>query len=113
MNYSNQPFYKSPSFYPNNIPVADTSIQPLQEQSYIENILRLNKGKKISVYQTFPDSNEYKDMVFTGILEQSGKDHIIISNPTNGVWQILLMIYVDYISFDEQINYSLEFNPIN
>ncbi|MEG2322280.1 MAG: spore coat protein GerQ [Bacilli bacterium] len=79
------------------------------EQSYIENILRLNKGKKVRVHQTFPDSNEWRDLEFKGIIEQSGRDHIILSDPSTGVWQVLLMIYVDYISFDEQINYSQEF----
>lgn len=83
------------------------------EQSYIENILRLNKGKKVRVHQTFPDSNEWRDIEFKGIIEQSGRDHIILSDPTTGVWEVLLMIYVDYISFDEQINYSPEFYPSN
>lgn len=83
------------------------------EQSYIENILRLNRGKKVRVHQTFPDSNEWRDLEFRGIIEQSGRDHIILSDPNTGVWQVLLMIYVDYISFDEPINYSQEFYPNN
>ena len=54
---------------------------------------------------TFPDSVEWRDKVFTGILEQSGRDHIIISDPKTGKWQLLLMIYVSYITFEETINY--------
>lgn len=81
------------------------------EQSYIENILRLNKGKKVRVHMTFPDSNEFRDREFVGIIEQSGRDHIILSEPSTGRWQLLLMIYVDFISFDEKINYSPEFVP--
>lgn len=81
------------------------------EQSYIENILRLNKGKKVRVHMTFPDSNDYRDREFVGIIEQSGRDHIILSEPSTGIWQLLLMIYVDFISFDEKINYSPEFIP--
>ena len=84
--------------------------QPL-EQSYIENILRLNKGKQVRIHMTFPDSNEFRDREFSGIIEQSGKDHIIISEPSTGKWQLLLMIYVDFITFDENINYSQEFYP--
>ena len=75
------------------------------EQSYIENILRLNKGKKVRVHQTFPDSNEWRDIEFKGIIEQSGRDHIILSEPSTGKWYLLLMIYVDFITFDEKINY--------
>ena len=81
------------------------------EQSYIENILRLNKGKQVRVHMTFPDSNEYRDLEFKGIIEQSGRDHIILSDPSTGTWELLLMIYVDFISFDEPINYSEDFIP--
>ena len=80
------------------------------EQSYIENILRMNKGKKVTVHMTFPDSIEFKDREFKGIIEQSGKDHIILSDPTTGKWFLLLMIYVDFITFDEYINYNLHNN---
>ncbi len=75
------------------------------EQSYIENILRVNKGKKVTIHMTFPDSIEFKDREFKGIIEQSGKDHIILSDPTTGKWFLLLMLYVDFITFDEVINY--------
>lgn len=81
------------------------------EQSYIENILRVNKGKRVSVYQSFADAGEWKDRIFTGIIEQSGRDHIILSDPNTGNWYLLLMIYVDYIKFHEKINYSPEFIP--
>ena len=99
-----------------NIPTPNQSINytdlPL-EQSYIENILRLNKGKKVTVHMTFPDSNEFRDREFVGIIEQSGRDHIILSDPNTGVWYLLLMIYVDFITFEEKINYSQEFVPNN
>lgn len=81
------------------------------EESYIENILRLNRGKKVSVYQSFADAGEWKDRIFTGIIEQSGKDHIILSDPTTGNWYLLLMIYVDFIKFEERINTSQQFYP--
>lgn len=125
MNYYNKPYNGSPLYVGNNqVQDANTQMQtppgninyqqmalPM-EQSYIENILRLNKGKKVRVHQTFPDSNEWRDLEFRGIIEQSGRDHIILSDPESGVWQLLLMIYVDYISFDEPINYSSEFYPM-
>lgn len=79
------------------------------EQSYIENILRLNKGKQATVHMTFPDSDQFKDREFKGIIEQSGRDHIIISEPSTGKWYLLLMIYVDFITFDEKINYLANF----
>lgn len=85
--------------------------QTLNEQSYVENILRLNRGKKVEVYMSFADSLEWKDRIFKGVIEQSGKDHIILSDPTTGNWYLLLLIYVNYIKFDEQINTSEIFYP--
>ena len=106
MNYNTSPgspLYTGNTVTPNQeyAPKVDIPF----EQSYIENILRVNKGKLINIYMTFPDSVEWRDKVFTGILEQSGRDHIIISDPKTGKWQLLLMIYVSYITFEETINY--------
>jgi len=92
--------------------INNMNMNLFEEQSYIENILRLNKGKLATLYVTIPDSNEWRDLEFKGIIEQSGRDHIILSDPESGVWQLLLMIYVDYISFDEPVNYSSEFYPM-
>ena len=94
--------------YPNGY-VDNGSTTFDDEQSYIENIIRLNKGKIGRFYMTFPDSLEWRDRVFSGIIEQSGKDHIIISDPTTGKWYLLLLIYLDYVEFDEKFNYIKSF----
>lgn len=116
MNNAYKNVFPGTPIYSANIPTPNQSINytdlPL-EQSYIENILRLNKGKKVTVHMTFPDSNEFRDREFVGIIEQSGRDHIILSDPNTGVWYLLLMIYVDFITFEEKINYSQEFVPNN
>ena len=83
------------------------------EQSYVENILRLNKGKLATFYFSFPDSVEWRDKTFTGIIEAAGRDHIIVSDPKTGRWYLLLMIYLNYVDFDEKINYSPEYYPQN
>lgn len=106
-NYS---FPGNPIYYGNTkLPNQDT--EQFTEQSYIENILRLNRGKKVRIHMTFPDSNEFRDKVFTGVIEQSGRDHIILSDSTTGNWYLLLIIYLDYIEFNEKINTSGEFYP--
>ena len=79
------------------------------EQSYIENVLRLNRGKKAKFHITVPGSVEWQDRVFSGIIEQAGRDHIVVSNPETGEWYLILMIYLDFVTFDEPINYSKEF----
>lgn len=77
------------------------------EQSYVENILRMNKGKVASFYMTFPDANEWRDRIFTGVIEQAARDHVVISDPKTGKWYLLLSIYLDFIVFDEDINYKV------
>ena len=110
------------NYYPNtsNIPTSTgypnqtyapsiTSAEFTLEQSYIENILRLNKGKYSKFYCSFPDSVEWKDKVFSGVVEQAGRDHLIISDPQTGKWYMILMIYLNYVEFEENINYSPDF----
>ena len=102
-NYYNQMY--------NNIPNqtnAPTAGNLYEEQSYIENILRLNKGKLGKFFLSFPDAEE-RDKVFYGVIEQSGRDHIIISDPSTGKWYLLLLIYLNYVEFDEKINYIKNF----
>ncbi len=115
-NMYNNPTFPGTPIITGNTPIPNQASLPTDipfEQSYIENILRLNKGKKVEIHMTFPDSTEWHDRVFNGIIEQSGRDHIILSDPATGKWYLLLMIYVDYIQFDEKINYLPQFVPNN
>jgi spore coat protein GerQ len=82
---------------------------PSEEQSYVENIIRINKGKMAKFHITVPGSIEWQDRVFTGIIEQAGRDHVIVSNPNTGEWYLILIIYLDFVTFDEPINYSPQF----
>lgn len=79
------------------------------EQSYIENILRLNKGKLATVYMTFENNREWNAKIFKGIIEAAGRDHLILSDPQTGMRYLLPMVYVDYITFDEEIEYDYPF----
>lgn len=82
-----------------NVNVADND-----ESSYIENILRLNLGKVVSVYMNFENS-QWGSKIFKGKLEAAGKDHIIISDTSTNMRYLLLTIYLNYVTFDEEINY--------
>lgn len=79
------------------------------EESYVENILRLNKGKLATVYMTFENNKEWNAKIFKGIIEAAGRDHLILSDPQTGIRYILLMVYLDYITFDEEIEYEYPF----
>ncbi|WP_404813442.1 spore coat protein GerQ [Halobacillus yeomjeoni] len=80
------------------------------EESYIENILRLNAGKPATVYMTFENNDQWNAKVFKGIVEEAGRDHIVLSDPQTGKYYLLLMVYLDYVTFDEEINYQYPFN---
>lgn len=105
----NSNYFQNPVF-PNTQPINNQQYNtqsPIldEEQSYIENILRLNKGKLAKLYFSYPDSTEWRDKVFSGIIEEAGRDHIIVSDPNSGMWYLLLIIYLNYVEFQEKINY--------
>jgi spore germination protein Q len=79
------------------------------EESYIENILRLNKGKLVNVYATFENNTQWNAKVFTGIIEAAGRDHLILSEPQTGKRILLPMLYLDYVEFGEEIEYEYPF----
>jgi spore germination protein Q len=79
------------------------------EQSYIENILRLNKGKMATVYATFENNREWNAKIFKGIIEAAGRDHLILSDPQTGIRILLPMVYFDYATFDEELEYEYPF----
>ncbi|WP_144512061.1 spore coat protein GerQ [Bacillus sp. FJAT-22090] len=103
-------FYGYPGGFPPqsqqqmNPPNVQLPAPPRQEESYIENILRMNRGKLGTFYFTFENNKEWNAKVITGYVEAAGRDHVIISDP-NGKRYLMLMIYLDYVTFDEEINY--------
>ncbi|MDR4950108.1 spore coat protein GerQ [Neobacillus cucumis] len=76
------------------------------EQSYIENILRLNKGKLVTVFATFEGNSQWNAKEFKGIIEAAGRDHVILSDPQVGTRYLIPMVAVDYITFSEEIEYE-------
>jgi len=102
---------------PNQMPVPPTSqpegmgqqaSQLPMEQSYIENILRLNRGKIATVFMSFDDEIQE----FRGVVEAAGRDHIIISDPQTGKRYLLLMVYLNYVTFDEELEYRYPYGQM-
>lgn len=100
-----QPFPQQQQGSAQNIP----GMLPLEE-SYIENILRLNRGKTATVYMTFENNREWNAKIFKGVIEAAGRDHLILSDPQTGMRYLLLMVYLDYVTFDEELQYDIQFN---
>ena len=76
------------------------------EQSYIENILRNNAGKKVKVHASFADSIEWRDRIFEGIIEHAGRDNLVLRSINDNTYYLILMIYIDFFEFEEEIIYA-------
>jgi len=101
-----------PPMVPAGSPITPSGVvlpvgQP--EESYVENILRMNLGKVGTFYMTYENNSEWNAKIFKGVIEAAGRDHIIISDPVTGKRYLLLMLNLDYITFDEPLNYTLPF----
>lgn len=96
-NY-NQQIIPYPPFY------QDIS-NPYQEQSYIENILRLNKDKPATIYMSF-EGSQWGSKIFKGIILGAGRDHILLKDTQTNTRYLLLTIYLSYITFDEPVDYE-------
>ncbi|MEW9500907.1 spore coat protein GerQ [Jeotgalibacillus marinus] len=106
------PYYSYPTQgtqAPTGQQVGGQSMLPTEE-SYIENILRLNRGKTATVYMTFENNREWNAKIFKGVVEAAGRDHIVLSDMKTGIRYVLPMIYLDYITFEGEIQYSYPFN---
>lgn len=74
-----------------NIPNYQNNYQT----TYVEEYLRSNIGKKVEAHVSFCDSIEWRDSVFTGTLENVGKDYIVIRHMQNSY--VIWSVYIDYV----------------
>ena len=115
MNYYQQPF-PYPGWFAPFQPIPQYQAFPQNEypqdfyeqQSYIESILRDNLNKVATVYMNFENS-QWGSKVFKGYIKGAGKDHIILKDLQSETRYILLMVYLDYITFDERVEYDYPF----
>jgi spore germination protein Q len=82
------------------------------EQSYIENILRFNLGKVGTFYMTYENNTQWNAKIFKGKIEAAGRDHIIISDIKTSLRYLLLMVNLDYATFEEELNYSSPYQQV-
>jgi len=110
MNYYQNPYYWMPPLPPQGYPYPENPFQNdlTDQQSYIENILRLNINKVATVYMNF-EGSQWGSKIFKGIIKGAGKDHIILKDLQSETRYLLLMVYLDYVTFDESIEYEYPF----
>lgn len=116
INYQ-QPNYQNPYgyFYSAPTPYQNPFMNPYenyqtpsyyQEQSYVENILRLNRGKIATIYMNF-EGSQWGSKIFRGEIIGAGRDHIILRDNQTKANYLLLTIYLSYVTFDDNIEYDL------
>lgn len=103
-------FPSTASMAPAGIPTFTTSAGGARgEESYIENILRLNRGKEAVFSFTIPSAvgtNESGNTVLVrGVVVEAGRDHAVIREFQTDHYYLFPMIYFDYARFEEPITY--------
>lgn len=80
---------------------------PQREESYIENILRLNRGKPGNFHFSFEHAVEAGKNTINvrGVVEAVGRDHVILRDLRTNHRYLFPMIYFDYAEFDEELAY--------
>lgn len=75
-----------------------------QGPEYAENILALNAGKSASFYMSYNDSIEWRNRVFTGIINEAGRDYTLLKDSETGKDILLWNIYIDFVIFNDPIS---------
>jgi spore germination protein Q len=80
---------------------------PQREQSYIENVLRLNIGQPGIFYFSFERAlaEAVNTRNITGSVEAAGRDHVIVKEAATGRQFLFPMIYFDYAEFLGDVKY--------
>ena len=55
------------------------------------------------------EGSQWGSKIFKGYLLAAGKDHIVLKDLQSETRYILLMVYLSYITFDEEIEYEYPF----
>lgn len=95
------------NYYPNEILTNDfnmtqalANISSINPTYYSQTVIRRNKGKNATFYLSFSDSVEWRDKVFTGIIEDAGPDFVLLKD--NNKYYLLWSIYINYAEFNEK-----------
>lgn len=74
------------------------------DSNYVESVFYGNKGKRVSIYLSYPDSVEWRDKVFTGTILKNGRDYVMIQQDDGNIILIWL-VYINYAIFDKTASY--------
>lgn len=87
----------------NNLPPSNGFTANLSNR-YAQNVLQKNIGITGYFFVSFPDSVDWRDKIFYGVLTEAGDDYIIIYNEDNKEYYLIWSIYLNYATFDKKPN---------
>ncbi|MFJ7736137.1 spore coat protein GerQ [Lysinibacillus sp. NPDC097287] len=105
------PYYWTPTtqqqMTPPPVTIPSGGRPPGREESYIENILRLNRGKPGTFHFSFEHAIEpgKNTKIVRGVVEAAGRDHVILRETKSNHRFLFPMIYFDFAEYDEEMNY--------
>lgn len=97
------PFINIPNYASSNDNMNNTNSNN-NEPQYAENLFTLNHGKRVTVYFSYPDSVQWRDRVFTGVILAAGRDYLLL-NDDQGKTILLWLVYINYATFDGEISF--------
>lgn len=105
-NLNNPSYIPSQSTYPPYMNLTDYSNQNINnsDPQYAENLFTLNHGRKVTVYFSYPDSIQWRDRVFTGVILAAGRDYLLLRDD-QGKTILLWLVYINYATFDGEISF--------
>lgn len=103
-----------PASIPSGVPMSPTGATfpggaAQREESYIENILRLNIGKPGTFYFTIPGATgeniRGNTKIVRGVVVEAGRDHVILREAQTNHSFLFPMIYFDFAEFEGDVTY--------
>lgn len=98
------PYMNIPNYNSSNINSTTVNTLSTADPQYAESIFEINKGKKVTVYFSYPDSVEWRDKVFTGTIITAGRDYLLLKDESGQI-NLLWLVYINYATFDDEISY--------
>lgn len=88
----------------NNMNTNTSFINKNNNNSYAQGILQKNIGITGYFFVSFPDSVDWRDKIFYGVLVEAGDDYILIYNEDNNEYYLIWSVYLNYATFDKRPN---------
>lgn len=84
-----------------NFPYQPVELADFKPSNYAEDVLTSGRELYAQFYMSYPDSNEWRDSIFSGYIEDSGKDFVVVRSPSDNKWYLLWTVYLNYVVFTE------------